>query len=308
VRHQVVGVIDLQRGRAVRGVGGQRDRYRPVVLTAPVAESTHAPPADGSDPLTLAKFYLDRGLGGLYVADLDALTGGPRQTAWLERLAELGAPLWIDAGFRGGPQETFAAWPWPERPRRQVHWILATEAIGIAPRLAADWLAAFSADRITISIDLVAGRLLLPAPAAESPAADSPSAESPSAESPCFPADSLPQAARGAGLPQGASAESGAAGAEPAELQAVVAAFYAVGVRSFLVLDLAAVGGGGGPDHLLLCQNLKQAFPDATWLSGGGIRDEADLATLCGTGVDLALVASALQNGAIFPLPGPGKD
>jgi phosphoribosylformimino-5-aminoimidazole carboxamide ribotide isomerase len=73
----VVGVIDLQGGTAVHAVRGERERYRPL-----------------GDPLSLARRY---GLEELYVADLDAITGGDVQTAVIAALARE-AHVMVDAG------------------------------------------------------------------------------------------------------------------------------------------------------------------------------------------------------------------
>ncbi|QDV67126.1 1-(5-phosphoribosyl)-5-[(5-phosphoribosylamino)methylideneamino] imidazole-4-carboxamide isomerase [Rosistilla carotiformis] len=84
----VLGVIDLKGGKAVHAVRGNRDSYRPVCCAAT---------SDG-DPIALAQMYLDCGVGGVYVADLDAITAGSPHDDLLNRLADLGAPIWIDAG------------------------------------------------------------------------------------------------------------------------------------------------------------------------------------------------------------------
>ncbi len=85
------------RGQVVRGVRGERHAYRPIVSRL----------ADGSAPRAIA-----RGLRSvapapagqepvLYVADLDAIQGGPPQAAVLLDLLEAQPDLclWLDAGF-----------------------------------------------------------------------------------------------------------------------------------------------------------------------------------------------------------------
>jgi phosphoribosylformimino-5-aminoimidazole carboxamide ribotide isomerase len=74
---RVVGVIDLQGGTAVHAVRGERERYRPL-----------------GDPLVVARRY---GVEELYVADLDAISGGAVQTALIAALARE-ARLMVDAG------------------------------------------------------------------------------------------------------------------------------------------------------------------------------------------------------------------
>lgn len=73
------------------------------------------------------------------------------------------------------------------------------------------------------------------------------------------------------------------------------------GIRELIVLDLAAVGVAAGPTTLEICQSLKDFAPKLKLITGGGIRSADDLSTLRSMGIDGALVASALHNGAITP-------
>ena len=89
----LVPVLDIQQGQVVRAVRGERSTYAPV-KSALVA---------GSEPVAVARALLDAsGSRTLYIADLDALTGGSVQTAVLSRLrAALPRDLsiWLDGGF-----------------------------------------------------------------------------------------------------------------------------------------------------------------------------------------------------------------
>jgi phosphoribosylformimino-5-aminoimidazole carboxamide ribotide isomerase len=69
-----------------------------------------------------------------------------------------------------------------------------------------------------------------------------------------------------------------------------------LGVQRMLVLDLGAVGANQGPPTAGLCARLRQAFPTLEITTGGGIRDTGDLRLLQQTGIDHALVASALHD------------
>jgi HisA/HisF family protein len=88
----LVPVIDLMQGQVVRAVRGNRQAYQPIASKL----------CAGSDPLTVAKALCDHcATQHLYVADLDALLGGPAQRAVLRTLLH-GLPeleLWLDAGF-----------------------------------------------------------------------------------------------------------------------------------------------------------------------------------------------------------------
>jgi phosphoribosylformimino-5-aminoimidazole carboxamide ribotide isomerase len=78
-------------GVVVRGVGGRRHEYRPVVsqLTASCA------------PVAVGRAFREHlGLSELYVADLDAIGGGAPAVAQYEALRQEGFALWVDAGVR----------------------------------------------------------------------------------------------------------------------------------------------------------------------------------------------------------------
>ncbi|PYT12006.1 MAG: hypothetical protein DMF51_14220 [Acidobacteria bacterium] len=81
---RIIPVIDLRRGRAVRGRSGERHRYVPV-------QSRLAGPRGGdlSDPLDLLVVYRDvLGIDTVYVADLDRIEGRGENDALLFRLLE----------------------------------------------------------------------------------------------------------------------------------------------------------------------------------------------------------------------------
>lgn len=71
------------------------------------------------------------------------------------------------------------------------------------------------------------------------------------------------------------------------------------GARRLLVLDLQRVGVNTGPGTEALCSRLAERFPALELWAGGGIRDVTDLRTLQQAGVSVALVASALHDGAL---------
>jgi phosphoribosylformimino-5-aminoimidazole carboxamide ribotide isomerase len=93
------------------------------------------------------------------------------------------------------------------------------------------------------------------------------------------------------------SPDAALAGAAPADALARLAA---AGAHEAIVLDLARVGSGEGPDVALI-EQLRAAVPGVDLLAGGGVRDAADLRALAGAGAVGALVATALHGGAIAP-------
>jgi phosphoribosylformimino-5-aminoimidazole carboxamide ribotide isomerase len=88
----LIPVIDLMRGQVVRAVRGERQSYRPIVSRL----------CEGSVPIDVAQALCRHCASSrLYLADLDALTGGAVQVeavrALLHALPSL--ELWLDAGF-----------------------------------------------------------------------------------------------------------------------------------------------------------------------------------------------------------------
>ncbi|HKH18682.1 MAG TPA: HisA/HisF-related TIM barrel protein [Solirubrobacteraceae bacterium] len=69
-------------------------------------------------------------------------------------------------------------------------------------------------------------------------------------------------------------------------------------LREAIVLDVARVGSGAGPDLALIAE-IHAAFPDLELLAGGGVRDVEDLRAICAAGAAGALVATALHSGVI---------
>jgi phosphoribosylformimino-5-aminoimidazole carboxamide ribotide isomerase len=77
-----------------------------------------------------------------------------------------------------------------------------------------------------------------------------------------------------------------------------VARLRRTGLREAIVLDLARVGSGAGPDVAPIAE-IHAAFPDLALLAGGGVRDVEDLRALDAAGAAGALVATALHSGVI---------
>jgi phosphoribosylformimino-5-aminoimidazole carboxamide ribotide isomerase len=93
----LIPVIDLHRGHVVRALRGDRTNYQPVVSAL----------CASSEPLTVARILCEYcAARQLYVADLDALLGGPAQLALLRRLLQALplVELWLDAGFADAAQ------------------------------------------------------------------------------------------------------------------------------------------------------------------------------------------------------------
>ncbi len=93
---RVIPVLDLKNGIVVRGVGGRRAEYRPVVSRLTIS----------SQPQDVALAFRDVfAAHQLYLADLDAIAGAEPAWSIFASLHDLGFALWVDAGVR----ETAAA-------------------------------------------------------------------------------------------------------------------------------------------------------------------------------------------------------
>jgi HisA/HisF family protein len=145
---RVVGVIDLKDGTAVHAVRGERERYRPVRSVVG---------GDDGDALALARgFRSVLGLGELYVADLDAITGDGENRAVIEALARE-ARVMVDAGASE-----------PGRARELLDLGAHRVVVGTETLPGPDALdALLELDRVVLSVDLRDGRLLSPDPQLE---------------------------------------------------------------------------------------------------------------------------------------------
>ena len=80
--------------------------------------------------------------------------------------------------------------------------------------------------------------------------------------------------------------------------EALAARAVDAGAGTTIVLDLARVGRVRGLDVDLMAR-VRKASAGTVLVAGGGVRDAGDLARLADAGCDAALVATALQSGAL---------
>jgi phosphoribosylformimino-5-aminoimidazole carboxamide ribotide isomerase len=83
--------------------------------------------------------------------------------------------------------------------------------------------------------------------------------------------------------------------AEATDLAAVA---WTAGIRAFIVLDLARVGAGSGPETGP-ARRLRARLPNAEVVLGGGVRGRDDLRALAAAGYHAALVGTALHTGVL---------
>ena len=80
----------------------------------------------------------------------------------------------------------------------------------------------------------------------------------------------------------------------------------AAGVNALIVLDVARVGSGRGPDWPVV-ESVRHAVPGVMLLAGGGVRDPEDLRRLADIGCDGALMATALHGAHAGRFLGAGR-
>jgi phosphoribosylformimino-5-aminoimidazole carboxamide ribotide isomerase len=86
----ILPVLDLRNGQIVRGIGGRREEYRPIVSKL----------VDSAEPLAVATaFCVHFGFTELYLADLDAIQDSTSAIQVYTSLRNAGFRLWIDAGI-----------------------------------------------------------------------------------------------------------------------------------------------------------------------------------------------------------------
>jgi len=139
----ILPVIDLMAGQVVRGIGGRRDQYRPIISQL----------TDSSAPLAVAQAFDEQfGMRDLYLADLDAIRGAEPSHAIYGDLQAAGFNLWIDAGVRSA-----------SRAFKLAELGLYRVVIGLETIAGPDELAAAVrrlGERVIFSLDLRSGRAI----------------------------------------------------------------------------------------------------------------------------------------------------
>ena len=145
---QLIPVLDLLRGKVVRGVAGERERYAPIYsLLCPDPEPIAVADAIGRE----------LGLTRLYIADLDAIIHATPGLACYRRLADVGFHLLVDAGIR----DLAAAQRVLESGAEAVVAGLETSP---SPDHLGELCRELGPHRVLFSLDLKAGRLLTEQP------------------------------------------------------------------------------------------------------------------------------------------------
>ncbi len=271
---RVIGVVDLLAGRAVHARAGARERYRPVLAVA----GARIEPGDAQ---SLARAYLEHlGITELYVADLDAILGGPPQSSCVAALADLRLG-------RTSPQDLLR--PAPEHhsaPHDDSALSSPTRATGAVPL----WLdvAVSSPDRAQQALGLGATHVVVGLETLASYDALAAICATVGGANVAFSLD----------LREGEPIVASCGVAPGGQAHHVAVRAVNAGVGALIVIDLARVGTSAGLD-LELIARVRDAAPGLTLLAGGGVRGLEDLGRLAEAGCDGALVATALLDGRI---------
>jgi phosphoribosylformimino-5-aminoimidazole carboxamide ribotide isomerase len=141
---KIIPVVDILGGIAVHAIRGRRKEYQPLksILSA------------STDPMDIAAAIKSFGFGELYVADLDAITGGHPNFSLFKRVAdETGLELMVDAGVTS----LKAAEEVLDNDVSKV--IIGTETLP-RPSFVAEAVELFGTERLIISLDLMGEHVL----------------------------------------------------------------------------------------------------------------------------------------------------
>ncbi len=138
---RLIPVLDILNNVVVRGVAGQRERYRPIESCL----------TDSVEPLEVARAIRQRfGFDEFYIADLDAIMHGRAGHAVYRQLREDGFRLLVDAGVGDA-----------EQARSVLDIGVERVIVGLESCRSPDSLrgivAAVSAERVVFSLDLKGG-------------------------------------------------------------------------------------------------------------------------------------------------------
>jgi phosphoribosylformimino-5-aminoimidazole carboxamide ribotide isomerase len=148
----LIPVLDLKDGIAVHAIGGRRTYYQPI------SSILHA----SSEPIALARAIRDTlGLRTLYLADLDAIGGGPPNVRLYHQFVSLNLKLWLDIGVRG----VSSVAPLLELASGGCTMIVGLETVR-GPSELKGILEILGAERVIFSLDLFDGRPLTAEPRA----------------------------------------------------------------------------------------------------------------------------------------------
>jgi phosphoribosylformimino-5-aminoimidazole carboxamide ribotide isomerase len=141
---KIIPVVDVLGGIAVHAVRGRREEYRP--LKSVLCAST--------DPVDVAAALKTLGFSELYVADLDAITGGQPNFSLFKKIADkTGLELMVDAGVTSLEKAEKVL-------RSHVSKvIIGTETLP-STSFVAEAVESFGSEKIIVSLDLMGKRII----------------------------------------------------------------------------------------------------------------------------------------------------
>lgn len=220
-----------------------------------------------AEPVEVATSLRERfGLREFYLADLDAIGGGAPHADVVRELVRRGFELVVDVGLRdvaGGRSLIDLG----------AKRVIAALETSPGPEHLRSLVTALGVEKVTFSVDMKAGKLLT--------------------------AEEGWRAVGWAGPTSGDKVADVMGTAHPTR---IVDRVLECGVRSVILLDLAGVGEGRGVPTVELCRAVRAMAPEMEIITGGGVRDVADLEALEQAGADGVLIASALHNGELTPV------
>jgi phosphoribosylformimino-5-aminoimidazole carboxamide ribotide isomerase len=140
---ELIPVIDLMDGLVVHAVRGIRAEYRPIESLI----------AHDAMPTTVARAFADLGFAECYVADLNAIEGNSPNWQAFDDIRRAGLHLWIDSGIQSSHQAIALS------QRTDCRVVLGSESCA-SMALVRETIAAITADRVIVSLDMKAGRVL----------------------------------------------------------------------------------------------------------------------------------------------------
>jgi phosphoribosylformimino-5-aminoimidazole carboxamide ribotide isomerase len=141
---RVIPVLDIKAGVVVRGIGGRRKEYRPIVSKL----------TNSCQPAIVARAFREQlGLEEIYLADLDAISGATPSWRIYGEIQSLGCRLWVDAGVR---QVADAL----ELARHGIQDVVIGLETIAGPEVLKSSCGELGKDRIVFSLDLKDGRPL----------------------------------------------------------------------------------------------------------------------------------------------------
>lgn len=141
---RLIPVVDVMNGRAVRAVGGLREKYQPILSQLTNSTAVH----DVAEAMMAAC-----GVREVYIADLDAIVHDCSLASIIGDMVYFAHyPIWIDAGISGGKDIDILP------PSRHIRPVIGLETAGDPRTL---WRAVMMATApVAFSIDLRGGELM----------------------------------------------------------------------------------------------------------------------------------------------------